>query len=211
MNISSRILYAGAGLLLAGLVAVYIYWYPAAEPVDSPESEILLRQGIALFQQKKYTETLQELGQIPGNAVDWRVRYYQGSAHLMLRNYEAAIDSLEQASVLNDRESRILYALGVVYFKLGKIKLAKGYFASALEVNPDDENARGLLNTMSKIERKGGAVEVPVHGSSRNLSKAPVQTAEQGIGVKSPASTGNTDTPAGDLIPAPTKADGSDH
>jgi hypothetical protein len=45
----------------------------------------------------------------------------------------------------------------VAYFKLGNLKLAKGYFASVLEINPNDEQAKGLMDIMAKLERNSVA------------------------------------------------------
>ena len=80
--------------------------------------------------------------------------YDQGSEHIKLKDYKSALESLEQAHVLNPEDTGTLYALGVVYYKLGNLKLAKSYFASVLEINPNDEQAKGLMDMMAKLERQ---------------------------------------------------------
>ena len=50
-----------------------------------------------------------------------------------------------------------MHALGVAYFKLGNLKLSKGYYASILEIDPGDEEARGLMDIMAKLERNSEA------------------------------------------------------
>ena len=44
----------------------------------------------------------------------------------MLRNLDAAIDTLQQAHLLAPEDPHILYALGVASFRIGNMKLAKG-------------------------------------------------------------------------------------
>ena len=80
--------------------------------------------------------------------------YHQGSELILSKDYEAAADKLEQALVLSKEDTGTLYALGVVYYKLGNLKLAKGYFAAMLEINPNDETAKGLMDIMAGLERK---------------------------------------------------------
>ena len=76
---------------------------------------------------------------------------------MMLKDYEPAVIHLEQALTLDNKNIAILYALGVAYFKLGNLKLARGYFASVLEINPNDEQAKGLMDIMAKLERNPGS------------------------------------------------------
>jgi Flp pilus assembly protein TadD len=86
--------------------------------------------------------------------------YDQGSEHIQLKDYKSALESLEQAHVLNPEDTGTLFALGVVYYKLGNLKLAKSYFASVLEINPNDEQAKGLMDMMAKLERQTEAARI---------------------------------------------------
>ena len=54
---------------------------------------------------------------------------------------------------MNPGEADIPFALGVAYFKLGNLALAKGYFASVVEIDPGHEEARGLVDAMANLER----------------------------------------------------------
>jgi tetratricopeptide (TPR) repeat protein len=147
-------LISGAGVLLILSVAI---WFLVPQPNQQNEAikiEGLLQSGIKLFKEKKYNETLETLALIPsGSAQETRARYYQGSAYIMLKDYESAIGYLEQALTLDGKDVGVLYSLGVTYYKLGNIKLAKSYFASVLEINPNDEQAKGLFDIMAKLER----------------------------------------------------------
>ena len=89
-----------------------------------------------------------------------RALYDQGSEHIQQKDYTSALESLEQAHVLNPEDTGTLFALGVVYYKLGNLKLAKSYFASVLEINPNDEQAKGLMDMMAKLERQTEAARI---------------------------------------------------
>ena len=97
--------------IIAGCAAILVaaslaYWYTDAESLVRDERREVLRQGIALFEQKKYPEALQELQAIPIDRTDdWRVPYYLGSTHMMLKDYAAAAGALERA--LDDEEARL--------------------------------------------------------------------------------------------------------
>ena len=148
------ILISGAGAMLILSLAL---WFLVVQPYQqnqAKQAEELLVSGISLYNNKKFKETIDTLAPIPsGFAQEARVRYYQGSAFMMLKDFESAVDYLGQAHRLDSRDIGILYGLGVAYYKLGKVKLAKSYFASILEINPQDEQARGLLDIMASLER----------------------------------------------------------
>jgi tetratricopeptide (TPR) repeat protein len=155
MRKTSTITLLSLGLLLATIVIAFIYWNSVEKSAQTDQHAALVEQGIVLYKQKKYGEVLQVLEPIPENSIsDWRIPYYSGAAHMMLNDYAKAATSLEQALALNNQETGVLYALGVVYYKQGNIKLAKSYFASVLEINPADEQAKGLMDIMANLERE---------------------------------------------------------
>jgi tetratricopeptide (TPR) repeat protein len=123
-----------------------------------------VNEGVTMFKAKKYAEALEVFESIPpGGPQEWYTRYYQGSTQIMLKDYQAAVETLEQALALNNTETRIMHALGVAYFKLGNLKLSKAYFAAVLEIEPDNDEARGLMDIMAKLERnqETGATQEP--------------------------------------------------
>ena len=147
---------AGALLLLAGVLWLLVL-QPDREPVSYSADE-LLADGIGHFERKEYEMALEVLQQVPdGQAETARARYYQGSSHIMLKDYAAAAASLESALALDQKNTGVLYALGVAYYKLGSLSVAKGYFGAVLEINPNDEQAKGLLDIMAKLERQSSA------------------------------------------------------
>jgi tetratricopeptide (TPR) repeat protein len=145
---------------MLSLVALVFYWYSSVEPAATAERTATLEQGISLFNEGQYAEALLELEKIEASADDWRVSYYIGSIHLMLKDHQLAASSLEQALVLDNQQTGVLYALGVAYYKLGNLKLAKAYFAAVLEINPNDGQAKGLMDTMAKLERQQPGAEI---------------------------------------------------
>jgi tetratricopeptide (TPR) repeat protein len=114
----------------------------------------LLVTGLEQFEQKQYEASLETLRSIPeGRIEDWRLPYYQGASLIQLKNYAAAVVLLEKALAMNNGEEGIPFALGVAYFKLGNLRLSKGYFHSVLEINPANEEAKGLMDIMANLER----------------------------------------------------------
>ena len=73
---------------------------------------------------------------------------------VMLRDFEEAVPELEKALALNPQEPLILFELGVVYFKLGNIAMSKAYFASVVEIDPSNAEAKGLMDIMANLERQ---------------------------------------------------------
>ena len=144
---------AGALLLLAGALWFFII-QPEREAVTATSAD-LLADGISHYERKEYEMALEALRHVPdGEAETARARYYEGSSYLMLKDHEAAVASLESALALEPRNTGVLYALGVAYYKLGNLAVAKGYFGAVLEINPNDEQAKGLMDIMAKLERE---------------------------------------------------------
>ncbi len=90
-----------------------------------------------------------------------------GIGQFQQKDYEAAIGLLEEALLLNPGHTRIMHALGVAHFKMGNLAMSKAYFAQVLEIDPTDEEARGLMDIMANLERMqqdAPAVELPDEG-----------------------------------------------
>jgi Flp pilus assembly protein TadD len=154
MKKSRRILITGLSIVLAASAALSIYLYKENQQEEALQNQLLLDQGIAFYKQANYTEALQTLENIaPGAAQDWQVPYYKGATLVRLKNYQQAATQLEESKLLNSSETQILYLLGVVYYKLGNLELAEGYFAATLELDPDHEQARGLMGVMSNLQK----------------------------------------------------------
>lgn len=147
-----------AAIVLILSVVLWLFVLQPERQEDTRRWQMLLQTGIASFNEKQYQEALETLQQIPSDSVQGaKARYYQGSSHLMLKDFESAVTYLEQVLALDSHDTGAIYALGVAYYKLGKLKLAKSYFASVLKLNPNDQQAKGLLDIMAKLERYSAA------------------------------------------------------
>lgn len=141
-------------LMLVVITVSAIYAYRINQEKQA-NALLLMEQGITQFKQKQYETALETLRSIPQAVVeDWRLPYYTGSTLVKLKDYESAAVSLEEALILNSNEKDIPFALGVVYFKLGNLSLSKSYFHSVLELDPGNQDARGLMDIMAKLERQ---------------------------------------------------------
>jgi tetratricopeptide (TPR) repeat protein len=151
---------AGAVVILLG--ALWIYSAQTNQEMQSAQGEQALAQGISLFDDKQYPEALEALQRVPqGSSYEAKARYYRGVTQMMLKDFEAAASQLEGALELQGQDPATLFALGVSYFKLGNLKLARGYFAAVLEIpatSPKQtelmEEAKGLMDIMAQLERQ---------------------------------------------------------
>jgi len=143
------------GALFTLVIATWLFYRVSGQQQTYEQTDISIDTGIVLFQKKKYTEALAVFESIPPNSPgQWRALYYQGSAYIMLKDHQSAVVYLEQALALNPSETQIMHALGVAYFKLGNLKLSKAYFATILETEPDNMEAKGLMDIMANLERQ---------------------------------------------------------
>jgi type IV pilus assembly protein PilF len=118
-------------------------------------ARIALDRGIHLYQQGAYDAARIELDKArEANPDEWRTPYYLGIIQIHLKQYGKAIPPLEQAFLLNPSQPKVPNALGVAYFKLGKLDLAKGYFATSVELDPDNADTRAMLETMTRLQRR---------------------------------------------------------
>lgn len=166
-------LVAGAALLAGGVL-----WFAAAPPhgqIDEAAAEGTLDIGIQLFEQEKFDDAIATLQRVPAGSVhESKALYYEGSAYMMRREFDLAIQTLQKAQALTPMDPPILFALGVASYKIGNIKLARGYFNSVLAINPMDaqeqdlwDQARGLVDIMARLDRDPDSVAPPsAHGGA---------------------------------------------
>jgi tetratricopeptide (TPR) repeat protein len=155
MKLMGRNFIVALALVVAFAVGGGFYLYNEKQQMTEQQASASLDQGIALFREKKYPEALELFLSIPDGVItDWHLPYYTATAQVMLKDYQPAALKLEEALVLNPQEPQILFELGVVYYKLGKLGLSKGYFASVLEIDPTNADAKGLMDIMANLERK---------------------------------------------------------
>lgn len=173
MSRARKLVLAAVGVVLIAGAAVVAYQYDVQKQQKADAAAAMLSLGIAEFNEERYSTALETLSGIQrGTEHDWRVAYYTGVTQIRLKDFEAAATALEEARLLNAYDEDIPFALGVTYFKLGNLALAKSYFHSVLEINPDHAEARGLMGSMASLERmqpgasteETGPTEPPVAG-----------------------------------------------
>ena len=161
-NRNRALLVVGVVVLVLAVVFGVVLPDRAEEQRQLAETHAQIRKGIEQFRAEQYELSAETLGSIPAERVDdWHVPYYLGSALVQLKDYENGAARLEEALALNPQNENILFALGVAYFKLGNLGLSKAYFASVIEINPGNEEARGLMDIMAKLERQSSAPAEP--------------------------------------------------
>jgi tetratricopeptide (TPR) repeat protein len=154
-NRNRALLTVSAVVVAVAVVFGAVFLDRADERRQLAETHAQINEGIAQFRAEQYELSVQTLGSIPEERVDdWHVPYYLGSALVQLKDYEIGAARLEEALVLNPQNENILFALGVAYFKLGNLGLSKAYFASVIEIDPNHEEAKGLMDIMAKLERQ---------------------------------------------------------
>lgn len=143
-------------LILAGATASLSLLYNARARSEAAHlAAVHLERGIGLYQRKDYVHAEGVLRRaLRTNPDDWRAPFYVGVIQIERQRYGLAIPYLERALALNTREPKILNALGVVYFKLERLDMAKGYFWASLDLDPTNTEAKGLMETMAKLQRR---------------------------------------------------------
>jgi tetratricopeptide (TPR) repeat protein len=150
---TNKIIIAGLSIVLAVVAVVSINVYKTGQQEKLAQEQFVLNKGMNLYRQGQYEEALQTLQSTSDTSRNWQIQYYKGAASVRLKDYPAAATYLEQAHSLNTRDTQTLYLLGVVYYKLGKLKLSEAYFAATLELDPTHEEAKGLMGVMSDLQK----------------------------------------------------------
>lgn len=168
MSKQKNILAAGTAAIAIAAIA---YWMLVQQPARQAEAarveQAMLASGVRLYGEKEFEKALQVFERIQGDSDRAaEARYYQGNAYILLKDYVSAAEQLEQSLALNDRDADTRFALGVVYYKLGNLQLARAYFASVLEIEPETdedrerrEEAAGLMDIVARLERQQSAAE----------------------------------------------------
>ena len=134
-----------AVIALIATTGALLYLFNENKQVTEQQAIVALDEGIALFYQKKYAESLETLQGIPDGVItDWHLPYYTATAHVMLKNYEAAAPILEQALEINPQGAEIMFELGVVYFKLGNLSSIERVFCLGIGGRPNKRGSQGI-------------------------------------------------------------------
>jgi len=140
-------------ILQAGFISLGSYLFSFAD-----DSAGLVNKANSLYRQKKYDEAIKLYNQAQIKAPDSTgISYNIGIAQYKKGAYNAAISSLEKATVSKDKvlESKANYNIGNAKYKLGKLKentdlketvsllrQCLDYYKRAIELNVKDEDAK---------------------------------------------------------------------
>jgi len=153
MKNTYKVIITVLSIVFAAVAVVSINVYKTGQQKKLAEEQIVLNKGMNLYGQGQYEEALQTLQSVADTTRNWQIQYYKGATSVRLKDYPAAATYLEQANHLNTSNTQTLYLLGVVYFKLGNLKLSEAYFAATLELDPTHEEAKGLMGVMSDLQK----------------------------------------------------------
>lgn len=155
MSSTAKLVTVVAAFGIALLVLPVLLFETQERQADRRASQIHLERGMRLFHAKAFLDAERELRwALRADPEEWKAPFYVGAVQIERKRYGLAIPYLERALFLNPTEPKILNALGVVYFKLGRIDMAKGYFWASLDIDPMNESAKGLMETMAKLQRR---------------------------------------------------------
>jgi len=141
-------------------IAVALYMGVLDNREVSQEANNHVQRGIQLYQQGALPEAEFVLKEtLMAFPKEWKAAYYLGVVKTLSKEFDQAIPYLEKAYALHPMESKIPNALGVAYFKLGKLDLAKGYFAASLDLDRSNTDTKALFDAMARLQRRARLAE----------------------------------------------------
>jgi Flp pilus assembly protein TadD len=155
MRVGYRWALGATGLVVLGVVLIVSMVFVPARQERLEAARISLERGIHLYQQGSFEAAQSEFARAQETDPDeWRAPFYLGIIEIHRADFSLAITHLEQAFSLNPEQPKTANALGVAYFKLGKLDLAKGYFSTSLELDPGNDDTRAMVETMARLQRR---------------------------------------------------------
>ena len=139
------------------LVIFFLCVFPAGSDADSLYEK--MKKGNVLFEQGKHDESLNTFvdAQIEFPE-DPKLKYNIASAHYRMKNYEEAVKGyLDVAATAQDSqlEEKALYNIGNAMYRQGKLEEAVEYYKKALELDPEDKDAKQNLEfVLEEIKRR---------------------------------------------------------
>jgi Ca-activated chloride channel family protein len=130
----------------------------SANPASAETVRGKMKRGVSHYKQQEYDQALKDFIDAQIEAPDdARLSYNIGNAYYKMKNYEEAIKSfLNSAARTEDikLEEKSYYNLGNAFYRQGKLQEAIAYYQKALELEPDDLDAKKNLEFVrEKIKR----------------------------------------------------------
>jgi tetratricopeptide (TPR) repeat protein len=124
--------------------------------IDIDPDGTKIKNGVKSYKENDFTSALENFTAVEKNSkYDPRVSFNKGTAHYKLNDYKMAQKFFEKATTSEDKELRAksFYNLGNSFAKLNDKKNALKAYSSALQINPNFEQAKKnieLLNSKNK-------------------------------------------------------------
>lgn len=136
------------------------------------------REGVKKYKKEKYDEAQSSFTEgLIKSPEDFRLHYNLGNSAYKMKDYEKAEKSyLTALSYLKGNaevEEKIYYNLGNTYFRQGKLDKSIIFYRKALELKPDDEDAKKNLAFVMRLleEMKKQAEKTQEKTGKLNLSE----------------------------------------
>ena len=130
----------------------------SAGPVAAESAYEKIRQGEEAYGEERYDEALKEfLDAQVENPEDPLLQYNIGEAHYRMNSFTEAEAAFQSAANSGDPvlEEKSFYNLGNCAYRQGKLEEAVAYYQKALELTPEDEDARFNLEFVrEEIKRR---------------------------------------------------------
>lgn len=157
-------------MVVVAVIAAAGVWYVRRARAHEQAVRVALvhrQKGMELFNARAFADAQRMLDlAVRADPGDWEATYFAGLAEIELKQFDRAVPYLEKALTLQPREVKIITALGVCYFKMGRLDMARGYFWAAFAADPGNADARGLVETMAKLQWRAESTGVAATGSA---------------------------------------------
>ncbi|MFQ5603045.1 MAG: tetratricopeptide repeat protein [bacterium] len=131
--------------MLRNVILVMVVFQLAASVAFAQAGRKKVKQGNELYQQEKYDEANNKyrdaLLEDPTSPI---IHFNIGDVLYKKKNYQEALKSFGKALVTDDilLQSKSYYNMGNAYYKIGRLDSSIFMYKKALELNPDDEDAK---------------------------------------------------------------------
>lgn len=218
-------------LALAVLLLMAAYWIPAAKATRLTSIVLLLiiippvaaeagpaREGYKAYQQGQYDQALKQFidGQLK-NPDNPELLYNIGNAYYKNSDFAAAEDHYRQSLQAADPElkPKLLYNLGNSAYRQGKLQEAVENYQAALDLTPDDTQARENLNFVQKQleqqQQQKQQQQQSGQDQSRNQNQPSPDNGNQSGGQQQNQAQAPQGQQQGDQQPPPQSGSQADH